>query len=184
MTLLCLTGHYATEHAILHQLILVLNLLLGPFMNLIFLKFREIRQRQLFYERFTLILFLIFSFFPAILYFDRAHVGDTWARYRCWVPCPPRAGQFEHKHTLWWLTRPARKLTPAQSHAELFATRNLFREELGLVRSCLSRAFPFWQNLTLVLLTSTMMHIENLIVTQRKIYHWSSSEIRNNARSI
>ena len=134
------------RHRTRNQLILVVNLLLGPFMNLIFLKFREIRQRQLFYERFTLILFLIFSFFPAILYFDRAHVGDTWARYRCWVPCPPRAGQFEHKHTLWWLTRPARKLTPAQSHAELFATRNLFREELGLVRSCLSRAFPFWQN--------------------------------------
>ena len=65
------------RHRTRNQLILVVNLLLGPFMNLIFLKFREIRQRQLFYERFTLILFLIFSFFPAILYFDRAHVGDT-----------------------------------------------------------------------------------------------------------
>ena len=165
MTLLCLTGHHATEHAILHQLILVLNLLLGPFMNLIFLKFREIRQRQLFYERFTLILFLIFSFFPAILYFDRAHVGDTWARYRCWVPCPPRAGQFEHKHTLWWLTRPARKLTPAQSHAELFATRNLFREELSLSGLVYQELSLFDKTSTLVLLTSTMMHIENLNVT-------------------
>ena len=51
-------------------------------MNLKIFRILEIRQRQLFYEGFTLILFLIFSFFPAILYFDRAHVGDTWARYR------------------------------------------------------------------------------------------------------
>ena len=110
------------------------------------------------------------------------------------VPCPPRAGQFEHKHTLWWLTRPARKLTPAQSHAELFATRNLFREELGQVRDITQgallfiKSFPFLTKLqcsTLVLSTSTIMHIQNLIVTDRKIYHWRSpSEIRNHARSI